>query len=108
MPVISTVDQEASVHVISKRRLVEAGRKHPDAVPALMRWYRAARAARWNDIHEVRAVFPHADPAGQFTVFNIKKNDYRLITVIHYNRFKVYVRSVLTHAEYDKGDWKRD
>lgn len=41
-------------------------------------------------------------------VFNIKKNDYRLITVIHDNRFKVYIRAVLTHAEYDKGAWKDD
>lgn len=96
------------MHVISKRRLVEAGRRHPDAVPSLTRWYRAAKVARWNDIHEVRAEFPHADPVGKFTVFNIKKNDDRLITVIHYNRFKVYIRAVLTHAEYDKGDWKGD
>jgi mRNA interferase HigB len=45
---------------------------------------------------------------GKFTVFHIKKNEYRLITVIHYNRFKTYVRAVLTHAEYDKGNWKDD
>ena len=43
-----------------------------------------------------------------FTVFNIKKNEYRLITVIHYNRFKVYVRVVLKHSDYDKGNWKDD
>jgi mRNA interferase HigB len=103
---LSMTGQEPPVHVISKRRLVEGGSRHPDAVPSLMRWHRAARAARCNDIHEVRAEFPHADPVGNFTAFNIKKNDYRLITVIHYNRFKVYVRAVLTHAEYDKGDWK--
>jgi len=42
----------------------------------------------------------------KFTVFNIKRNDYRLITVIHYNRFKVYIRAVLTHGDYDKDRWK--
>ncbi len=104
----STTGQEPPVPVISKRRLVDAGRRHPDAVPSLMRWYQAAKVARWNDIHEVRAEFPHADPVGKFTVFNIKKNEYRLIAVIHYNRFKVYVRAVLTHVEYDKGNWKGD
>jgi mRNA interferase HigB len=31
-----------------------------------------------------------------------------LITSIHFNRGKVYVRYVLTHAEYDRGDWKND
>jgi mRNA interferase HigB len=40
-------------------------------------------------------------------VFNISGNKYRLITSIHFNRRKVYVRSVLTHAEYNRGAWKR-
>jgi mRNA interferase HigB len=31
-----------------------------------------------------------------------------LITVIHYNRQKIFVRNVLTHSEYDRGNWKRD
>jgi mRNA-degrading endonuclease HigB of HigAB toxin-antitoxin module len=33
-------------------------------------------------------------------------NKVRLIAAIHYNRRKVYVRAVLTHAEYDEGRWK--
>jgi mRNA interferase HigB len=28
--------------------------------------------------------------------------------VIHYNRKRVYVRHVLTHKEYDRGQWKND
>lgn len=87
---------------------MEAGRRYPDVVPSLMRWYRVARKARWDDIHDTRADFPHADPVDKFTVFNVKKNDYRLITVIHYNRSKVYIRTVLTHGDYDKGRWKDD
>jgi len=102
------VSGERSVHIISKRRLVAAGRSHPDALAPLMRWYRVTKKALWNDLHEARADFPHADPVGKFTVFNIKKNEYRLITVVHYNRSKVYVRAVLTHEEYDKGKWKDD
>ena len=34
---------------------------------------------------------------GKFTVFHIKGNQYRLITVIHYNRSKTYARAVMTH-----------
>lgn len=96
------------MHIISKKRLVEAGRKYPDALPSLLRWYRVAKRALWSDIHEARGDFPHADPVEKFTVFNIKKNAYRLITVIHYHRFKVYVRAVLSHGDYDKGKWKDD
>ena len=40
-------------------------------------------------------------------VFNIGGNKYRLITAIHFNRQKVYIRHVLTHEEYDRGAWKR-
>jgi mRNA interferase HigB len=40
--------------------------------------------------------------------FNIGGNKYRLITAIHYNRKRVYVRHVLTHKEYDRGQWKND
>ncbi|WP_425515604.1 type II toxin-antitoxin system HigB family toxin [Methylomonas paludis] len=25
---------------------------------------------------------------------------------IHYNRRKVYIRNILTHAEYDRNNWK--
>ena len=100
--------EESVVHIIAKKRLVEAGKDHPDALPSLLHWYRVARNAWWKDVHEARSDFPHADPVEKFTVFNIKKNAYRLIAVIHYNRFKVYVRDVLTHADYDKGKWKDD
>ena len=55
-----------------------------------------------------RGGYPHADQVGKFTVFNIGGNKYRLIAVIHYNRGKVFVRHVLTHAEYDEGNWKED
>ncbi|NJK58885.1 MAG: type II toxin-antitoxin system HigB family toxin [Pleurocapsa sp. SU_5_0] len=29
-----------------------------------------------------------------------------LIAAIHFNRHKVYIRHILTHAEYDKDNWK--
>lgn len=96
------------MHIVSNKRLLVAGQSHPDALPSLVRWYRLVRKARWKNIHETRAEFPHADPVGKFTVFNIKKNEYRLITVIHYNRFKVHIRAVLAHVEYDKHKWQSD
>ena len=44
---------------------------------------------KWMVIYNSRNNFPHDDPVDRFTVFNIKKNEYRLITVIPYNCFKV-------------------
>lgn len=72
-----------------------------------MAWYRIAKARRWSSIAEVRMDFPHADLVGRWTVFNIGGNDFRLVVDIWYPGQVVYIKSVLTHAEYDKGTWKR-
>jgi mRNA interferase HigB len=36
-----------------------------------------------------------------YTVFDIGGNNDRLIAVIHHDARRVYVRAVMTHAEYD-------
>jgi len=41
-------------------------------------------------------------------IFYVSGNNYRIICGIHFNCGKVYVRFVLTHAEYDKGAWKHE
>lgn len=71
-----------------------------------MAWYRIAKTRRWSSIAEVRRDFPHADLVGRWTVFNIGGNDIRLVVDIWYPGQVVYIKSVLTHAEYDKGKWK--
>ena len=96
------------MHVISERALREFWAVHPDAAGPLRAWLRAAEHADWGTFAEVRETYASADQVGRFTVFNIGGNKYRLITVIHFNRGKVYVRHVLTHSDYDRGKWKDD
>jgi mRNA-degrading endonuclease HigB of HigAB toxin-antitoxin module len=43
------------VNVISRHAILDAGMRHPDAESALTVWYKAARQARWESLHEVRA-----------------------------------------------------
>jgi len=64
------------------------------------------KQGKFNSIDDIRAVFPTADKVGKLIVFNIGGNKYRLIAAIHYNRKWIYVRAVLTHEEYDQGNWK--
>ena len=54
-------------------------------------------------LETLRATLPTADKVQDFVVFNIGGNKYRLITVIHFNRRKVYIRYMLTHEDYDRG-----
>ena len=58
------------------------------------------------DFEALHATFAAADQVGNLIVFNIGGNKYRLITAIHFNRGKVYIRHVLTHPDYDRGEWK--
>jgi mRNA interferase HigB len=96
------------MHVISYKALKQFWRKHPDAKIPLKGWYKRAVKAEWRKFADVRQSFPSADQVKRFVVFNIGGNNYRLITAIHYNRLKVYIRHVLTHGEYDEEDWKND
>lgn len=96
------------MHVISYRRLREFGERHGDCRAALDNWFRVARKADWSNLIEVQELFPKAEAVQNFTVFNIKGNNYRLIASVDYERQLIYVKYVLTHAEYDKEKWKDD
>lgn len=95
------------MHIISRKRLVEAAQEHGDLEEPLDVWYRVAKKAAWKNMMEVRKNFPTADAAGKFTVFNIKGNAYRLIAEINYRTGRIFLRHVLTHADYSKGGWKK-
>ena len=61
----------------------------------------------FTDFNHLKTVFGSADYVNELTVFDVGGNKYRLIVSIHYNRRKVFVSDVLTHAEYDRNTWKR-
>ena len=56
---------------------------------------------------DVRKTYPRADAVGEFTIFNISGNKYRLATHIHYRTGKVHIRHVMTPEEYGREDWKK-
>lgn len=95
------------MHIISRKVLRQFWEQYPDSKSALERWFKIVQRTNFHNFAELRDVFPSADKIGDWIVFNIAGNKYRLITAIHFNRSKVYIRHVLTHQEYDKGSWKR-
>jgi len=99
------------MHVISRKKLLEAARKHRDLAMQLDAWYRTAKAARWESLADVRRVYPHADGVrvreAVYTIFNLCGNRYRLIAEAFFADRTILVRRVLTHAEYSKEEWKK-
>jgi mRNA interferase HigB len=95
------------VHVISRKKLKEAVARHPELEPSLDAWFRITKKALWQNLADVRKTFATADTVEKWTIFNIKGNKYRLIAEINYRFRRVYIRHVLTHAQYDQEKWKQ-
>lgn len=100
------------VHIVTRRHLAEAAEKYPDASEELLAWTAIVRAVRWHNFAEVIGRFKDSDFVNGYVVFNIRRNRYRLITVIHFSKpgteGHVYIRSFLTHKQYDNpANWDR-
>jgi mRNA interferase HigB len=104
------------VNIVTRKHLADAEAKYPDAAKEIGAWYTIAKSLRWRSFVEVRQVFKDADAVDGYVVFNLRRNRYRLITVIHYSRVldsrltegHIYIRAFLTHSEYDnKANWDK-
>ena len=85
---------------------MEFSRNHPNSASALESWYRIMKHTDFDTFAQLRETFPVADRVGKQTVFNIGGNKARLIAAIHYNTHRIYIRRILIHAEYSKGNWR--
>ncbi len=82
--------------------------RHADAEQRLRAWYQVVRAADWTTWDDLRGTFPSADRVGRLVIFNVGGNNYRIIARVEFTLHKVFIRHVLTHAEYSMDAWKRD
>jgi mRNA interferase HigB len=89
---------------------------YPDAANEIKAWTAIVDVVRWHNFDEVRRTFKDADSVEGCVIFNIRHNRYRLVTVIHYAKTTkerhpqghVYIRSFLTHKEYEnRSNWDR-
>ena len=96
------------MHIVSVKRLRLFWEKHPDAEEPLRAWHSVARRAQWQTPVAIRADYGSASFVGNNrVVFNIKGNDYRLIVLAEYQKGRLFIRFVGTHAEYDRIDATR-
>jgi mRNA interferase HigB len=74
-------------------------------------WRKTVKAATWRNLVDMRQSYPDTDvvkvrSGRTVLIFNIRRNDYRLITAAHFNRQIIYTLRLMTHAEYSKDRWK--
>jgi mRNA interferase HigB len=96
------------MHLIAISRLRADVAQYPDVSKQIEAWYATVKSAKWSSLEDVRAIYRDAAAVGNFTVFNIKGNAYRLIVGIDYEDGTIYYKYFLTYAEYDKDKWKND
>jgi mRNA interferase HigB len=96
------------MHLISAGKLKEAASAYSDAVEIVKNFAKKVELSSWENLIEIQTDYRNAEAVGNFTVFNIKGNRYRLILSIDYEAQIAYFKYFLTHAEYSKDDWKND
>lgn len=99
------------VRIIARNTLVRfvenlTGHKNYRAVKAALEaWLHEVEQAEWKKSADVKEHYRSASIIGaDRVVFNIKGNDYRLVTAIDYRRGIVFIKWLGDHKEYDKID----
>ncbi len=99
------------MRVIARRSLLQLveslkGHEGQKAVKAALdAWFREAQRAEWRNSSDVKRSYATASiVSADRVVFNIKGNDYRLVTAIDYRRRIVFIKWLGAHRDYDKID----
>ena len=74
----------------------------------LQEWFHKVGDMSATSFPSLRQTFDSADYVDGFSVFDVGGNRYRVATVIHFDKHRMYVRRVMTHIEYDRNDWKKN
>jgi len=93
------------MRIIALRTLREFWQNHADAEQPLRTWYTKTKREDWTTPADVKAAYPTASIlANNRVVFDIKGNNYRLVTALDYQYSVVYIRFIGTHRAYDQID----
>lgn len=93
------------MHVISKRPFNDAAKANPNQRQALDDLYRVLCKSKYNSPDEMRKVFPSLDNfkyRDKWWVIDVGGNNLRVIAFIQFSCNRIYVKHILSHAEYDK------
>jgi mRNA interferase HigB len=81
--------------------------KSREVIAEAKTWFGLARRAKWEKLSDIRMHYPWADQVGNIVIFNVRHSRYRLIAYAVFPKQKLYVKALLTHAEYDRREGKK-
>ena len=93
------------MHVLTKKPFVDAAAAFPNDADAIMAVYGLLKKGTFETPHELKQVFPTLDNfkyKQAMYVIDIGGNNLRLLAIIRFEYGKVFVRHIVSHAEYDK------
>lgn len=91
------------MRVIAKSTLRNFWEDYPKSKQPLLSWYSNFLKGNYKNANEIIAIYRSADIVGNGRiVFNICRNDYRLIVKFDYAYQFAFIRFIGTHKEYDK------
>jgi mRNA interferase HigB len=93
------------VRIIKQSTLAKFAAANPRAKPAITRWVKLVRAARWASMNEVQMTVPGSVVLnGERARFEVAGGNFRLIVAFAFKHQIAFIKFVGTHAEYDKID----
>jgi mRNA interferase HigB len=94
-----------TMHIISKKKLVEFWEDHPDAADPLKTWYHHAERSLWLTPVDIQKDYGNdvIKPDNR-AVFDIKGNHYRLVVRVNYKTHRIYIRFIGKHSDYEDID----
>jgi len=95
------------MHILTKRPFVEAAQRFPNQRETLLDLYRVLshNSVRFNSPEAMRRLFPSLDNfiyKDKWWVLDAGGHHLRIIACIQFRQNRLFVKHIVTHAEYDR------
>jgi mRNA interferase HigB len=93
------------VRIIKQSTLAKFALANPKAKPAITRWIKLVRAAKWSSMNEIQVTVPGVVVLnGERARFEIAGGNFRLIVAFAFKHQIAFIKFIGSRAEYDKID----
>jgi mRNA interferase HigB len=89
------------MRLISNKALREFSVRHPEFDMPLQAWRKLIECSAPRSYADLKRLTNSVDRVGDYYVFDVGGNKFRVVAAIHFDRQALFVRYVFTHSEYD-------